>query len=59
VYRLENELVGHIRRLMDLPEPAQQTLKTRDLAQLHASGWFEDAVSFLTKEADARAPVKA
>ncbi len=54
----ENELAGHIRRLMDLLEPAQQTLKTRDLARLYESGWFEDTISFLTEEADDRASVK-
>jgi predicted ATPase len=58
VYRIESELDGHIRRLIDLPGPARKTLERRDLARLYESGWFEDVISFLIEEADSRSPVK-
>jgi len=52
IYRLEDQPDGHIRRLMDLPQHARNVLQHRDRAQLHESGWFEDAVSFLAAEGE-------
>ncbi len=50
IYRLENQLEGRICRLIDLPESARQVLEKKDPARLHASGWFENVVSFLRED---------
>ncbi|NTW01907.1 MAG: AAA family ATPase [Oscillochloris sp.] len=49
VYRLPGHPDSEIRRLLDIPN-AQQTLQREDLAQLHDSGWLEDAVAFAADE---------
>ena len=49
VYRLPGHPDFEIRRLLDIPN-AQQTLQREDLAQLHDSGWLEDAVAFAADE---------
>lgn len=52
-YRLEGETDARSKRILDIPE-AQRVLKEHDLSRLHASGWFENMVSFL--DADRREP---
>ena len=53
IYRLEETPDARIKRIIDIPH-ARELLEKGDLAKLHASGWLEDAVSFLaTGEAGA------
>jgi len=49
IYRLEGQPDARIRRIVDIPE-ARRVLETQDLAQLHSSGWLEDAVAFTEAE---------
>lgn len=51
VYRLEETPDARIKRIIDIPH-ARELLEKGDLAKLHASGWLEDAVSFLATEAE-------
>jgi predicted ATPase len=48
VYRLNTQPDARIRRILDLPDAAR-IVGEQNLAQLHASGWLEDAVAFLSK----------
>jgi predicted ATPase len=50
-YRLPGSPEGRIRRLLDIPD-AQRLIEEQDIANLHESGWFEDAV-FLDEAEDA------
>jgi predicted ATPase len=45
-YRLEGRPDAGIRRLLDIPE-ARHVLEIQDVSRLHASGWLENAVTFL------------
>lgn len=42
-YRLPDSPEGRIKRLLDIPE-AQRLIQEHDIANLHESGWFEDAL---------------
>jgi predicted ATPase len=46
VYRQAESSDARIRRIMDIA-PIQDIIKKQDLARLHESGWFEDAMTFL------------
>jgi predicted ATPase len=46
VYRLPHKPSGHTRRILDIPN-TQEIIAQQDLARLHESGWFEDAMAFL------------
>ncbi|MEA3308695.1 MAG: AAA family ATPase [Chloroflexota bacterium] len=50
IYRLPDESTGHIQRLVDLPQPALDILRKKNLAQLYESGWFENVVNLLSEE---------
>jgi predicted ATPase len=50
-YRLEEEPNARIKRILDIPE-AERVIKEQDLSRLHASGWFEDMVSYLEKDGE-------
>lgn len=52
VYRLQGAPDARIKRILDIPE-ARRLLEKQDLAELHAYGWLEDAVSFLEGQATA------
>ncbi|MDR3555527.1 MAG: AAA family ATPase [Syntrophobacteraceae bacterium] len=45
IYRLPDSYEGRIRGIMDMPD-IEQILEQQDLARLHESGWFEDAMVF-------------
>ncbi len=49
VYRLSGRPDSEIRRLLDIPH-VEQVLQREDMAQLHDSGWFEDAMAFAADE---------
>lgn len=49
VYRLPNTNEGRIKRILDIPD-IENILEKQDLARLHESGWFEDAMVFLEAE---------
>ena len=46
VFRRSDSHEAGIKRIIDIPE-IQEILKTQDLARLHESGWFEDAMFYL------------
>lgn len=46
VYRLSDTSEGRIVRILDIPEVAE-IIEKQDLARLHETGWFEDAMAFL------------
>jgi predicted ATPase len=52
IYRLQGEPNARIKRILEIPE-ARRVLEKQDLAQLHAYGWLEDAVSFVEGQATA------
>ena len=45
-YRLPESPEGRIARLFDIPD-AQRLIEEQDIANLHESGWFENAMFFL------------
>jgi predicted ATPase len=45
VYRLPDRSDARIRRILDIPD-VRRVIKQHDLANLHESGWFEDAMFF-------------
>lgn len=49
VYRLPDSPEGRIRRILDIPG-IREVIEQQDLARLHESGWFEDAMVFLEAE---------
>ncbi|MCP4108034.1 MAG: AAA family ATPase [Desulfobacteraceae bacterium] len=46
LYRLPDTSEGRIRRITDIPD-VQRLIEEQDIAELHESGWFEDAMFFL------------
>lgn len=48
-YRLEETADTRIKQLLAIPD-VRNLLQTQDIARLHESGWFEDAVEFLVGE---------
>ncbi len=46
VYRLPNMPEGRIEKILDIPD-IERIIEQQDLARLHESGWFEDAMAFL------------
>lgn len=51
LYRLPDTPEGCIRRITDIPD-AKRLVKEQGIANLHESGWFEDAVFFLEDTED-------
>jgi predicted ATPase len=51
VYRLEGHEDAKIKRLMDIPQ-AREVLETQNWAELHESGWIENALFFTEPEAE-------
>ena len=49
VYRLPESSEGRIRRILDIPD-IRKVIEEQDIARLHESGWFEDAMVFLEAE---------
>ncbi len=49
IYRLPNSAAGHIQKILDIPN-IRHIIQSQDLAHLHESGWFEDAMVFLDGE---------
>lgn len=49
-YRLPETPEGRIQRIVDIPE-ARRLIAEQDIAHLHESGWFEDAMFFDSEEA--------
>ena len=50
IYRLEDELDGHIKQIAELPANVLDVLKNQDAARLFESGWFENTMRFLPDE---------
>lgn len=50
IYRLPGTPEGRIRHIADIPD-AQRLMEEQDIAELHGSGWFEDAM-FFTDDAE-------
>jgi hypothetical protein len=46
VYRLFETPAGHVQRILDIPD-ITRIIAEQDLARLHESGWFEDAMEFM------------
>jgi predicted ATPase len=53
VYRLPGVTEGRIKRILDIPD-IQQIIEQQDLARLHESGWFEDAMVFLDEAGETK-----
>jgi hypothetical protein len=49
VYRLAGEPAAHVKRILEIPEAAR-VLRDHDRSKLHATGWLEDAVAFMSTE---------
>ncbi len=53
VYRLPDQPTARVQRVVDLPAGARQVVQQKDVARLYESGWFENTMSFLAKDAEA------
>ncbi len=51
IYRLEKEPDARIIRVLDMPD-ARRLIKKQRLADLFASGWFEDTAYYMQPETD-------
>lgn len=51
IYRTEGRADARIKRILDIPD-AQRLIREQNLARLHVSGWFEDAVEFTDEGAE-------
>lgn len=58
VHRLPGAAGSAVTRLVDIPH-AMDVLKRQDIARLHASGWFEDALAFAQPAPAAEKPEPA
>jgi predicted ATPase len=50
MYRLPDSPAAHIKQLRDFPPEARKVIESKDLAELHDSGWFETVASFMQGE---------
>lgn len=53
IFRRTDSHDAAIKKIVDMPD-IQEILKTQDLARLHESGWFEDAMFFSADDEDNR-----
>jgi predicted ATPase len=50
IYRLPDSPAAHIKQLKDFPPEARKVIESKDLAELHDSGWFETVALFMQGE---------